>query len=550
MPEPSITFVTAFIDLNEERVKDRTPETRVKLFKQLADSGISICLYVSSTYETIGKELENKYPNVKLMQILNLEDTETYKLIKSFNPDLPKNRCHFKDTLNYMILQNAKSEYVYNATLINPYHTEHFAWIDFSICHVLTDTNIINTVTNTITNNDTNTDTTITTTTITNKILDKLYTFSTSKINLNTVLFPSCFSKEKSTYYIDILSSHIVWRFCGGFFIGDKISMVNMYFLMLKELPHFIKKNSKTSEETPSDTTQSEDTPSTDSSPEDIPINYTPIISWEVNVWVWLEQKCNWSIDSYHADHNSSMLEIPHKYYEIEPEPIPEPTNIILQKSNINKYIDKVIYINLEHRKDRKEEIENELKNYNIEYERFNAVATPEFGIIGCTKSHLEIFKMAKEKGYKNILILEDDFMFIVSKEIVEEQIELLFNSGNISSNIDTAISSPCHFDVCMLSYNLIKSKECSDYPFLKKVLEVQTTAGYIINESMYDKLIDLYTWTIPHLTNTRQHWVYALDQIWKILQPISKWYCFNIRIGKQRPSYSDLGNKWVDQEC
>ena len=110
-------------------------------------------------------------------------------------------------------------------------------------------------------------------------------------------------------------------------------------------------------------------------------------------------------------------------------------------------------------------------------------------------------------------------------------------------------VENSVEFDVCMLSYNLIKSETCNDYPFLKKVLEVQTTAGYIINESMYDKLIDLYTWTIPLLTNTKRHWIYALDQIWKLVQPISKWYCFDLRLGKQRPSYSDLGNKWTNPE-
>ena len=149
---------------------------------------------------------------------------------------------------------------------------------------------------------------------------------------------------------------------------------------------------------------------------------------------------------------------------------------------------------------------------------------------------------MAKEKGYKNILIFEDDFMFLVSKEKLEEQIDLLFNFNETTGNT-------CKFDVCMLSYNLIKSEEYSTYPFLKKVLEVQTTAGYIINESLYDILIDLYTWTLPFLKTTQQHWIYSLDQIWKLLQPISNWYCFDIRIGKQRPSYSDLGNKWINPE-
>src|SRR5210317_1098686 len=139
MPEPTLTFTTAFIDLNEDRSKDKSPEVRIKHFKTLAKSGIAICLYVSSTYENIGKEFEN----VKLMPIINLEDLETYKLIKRLNPTLPTNRNIEKDTLNYMILQNAKSEFVYKTLISNPFNTEHFAWIDFSICHILTDTETI-----------------------------------------------------------------------------------------------------------------------------------------------------------------------------------------------------------------------------------------------------------------------------------------------------------------------------------------------------------------------------------------------------------------------
>jgi len=42
------------------------------------------------------------------MPIINLEDLETYKLITSFNTNLPPNRLPYKDTLNYMIIQNSK----------------------------------------------------------------------------------------------------------------------------------------------------------------------------------------------------------------------------------------------------------------------------------------------------------------------------------------------------------------------------------------------------------------------------------------------------------
>ena len=78
----SITFVSAFIDLNENRDTFRTTDKYVYLFKQLASSGISICLYVCSKYESIGLELQKEFTNVKLMAITNLEDTEIYKLIR------------------------------------------------------------------------------------------------------------------------------------------------------------------------------------------------------------------------------------------------------------------------------------------------------------------------------------------------------------------------------------------------------------------------------------------------------------------------------------
>ena len=66
----TVTFVTALIDLEEDRSKDRSVETRIKLFKHIASSGIAICLYVSSNYEIIAKELEKEFNNVKFMNII------------------------------------------------------------------------------------------------------------------------------------------------------------------------------------------------------------------------------------------------------------------------------------------------------------------------------------------------------------------------------------------------------------------------------------------------------------------------------------------------
>ena len=87
----------------------------------------------------------------------------------------------------------------------------------------------------------------------------------------------------------------------------------------------------------------------------------------------------------------------------------------------MSKNISKVIYINLNKRTDRKEDIVKELDSFNLDYERFEAIETPGFGIVGCGLSHLSVLKIAKERKYENILILEDDFTFLVSKEEFEK---------------------------------------------------------------------------------------------------------------------------------
>jgi len=199
----------------------------------------------------------------------------------------------------------------------------------------------------------------------------------------------------------------------------------------------------------------------------------------------------------------------------------------------MSEHIEKIVYINLNKRTDRKEQIESELNNFGLDYERYEAIETPEFGLLGCSKSHLNILKMAREKGYKNILILEDDFTFLVSKEEFEKQLTNFFKS-----NID--------YNICMISYNL-KNSEPTEFDYLVRALDVQTASGYIVNSNYYNKLIDLYEWSCPLLAETHAHWLYANDMVWKKYQIIDKWFCFKNRIGKQRPSYSDTCNCFQD---
>jgi GR25 family glycosyltransferase involved in LPS biosynthesis len=198
--------------------------------------------------------------------------------------------------------------------------------------------------------------------------------------------------------------------------------------------------------------------------------------------------------------------------------------------------IDKVFYINLNKRNDRKELIEKELNNYGLTYERFEAIETPGFGIVGCGKSHLSVLKLAKERNYKNVLIFEDDFTFLVSSEEFHNEISNFFKL-----NID--------YDVCFLSYNLINFEKL-DNNVVNKVVECQSASGYIVNKKYYDSLINLYEYAMPLLEETRCHWIYANDQVWKELQKKHNWYYFIKRIGKQSDGYSDNSEQYVEYNC
>jgi GR25 family glycosyltransferase involved in LPS biosynthesis len=187
-------------------------------------------------------------------------------------------------------------------------------------------------------------------------------------------------------------------------------------------------------------------------------------------------------------------------------------------------YVDRVFYINLDKRTDRRELVEKEFERVGLEVERFPGFERKP-GIVGCGESHLTCLKMARDRGWKNVLIFEDDFEFMVSKEEFWAALKRFFDDG-----ID--------YDVLMFSYLMHDSEPYNDY--LLKVNYASTASAYIVHNCFYDSLIDLYEENFPLLKSTGKHWLYANDQVWKKLQPRARWYAFHPRLGRQRASFSD----------
>jgi glycosyl transferase family 25 len=201
------------------------------------------------------------------------------------------------------------------------------------------------------------------------------------------------------------------------------------------------------------------------------------------------------------------------------------------------EHIDHIFYINLDKRKDRKEHLENELQKMGItNYTRFSAIED-SYSPIGCGLSHINILKEAKVKGYKRIIILEDDYTFVVSKDEFNNKIKNLFESK-------------INFDVCLLSFRDVEPATKTDKSWLMKVNKCATTSGYIINNHYYNKLISIFEECVKKLAETKRYNIFAIDVGWMSLQKEDDWYRFEGRLGIQRPDYSNIENRFVNYCC
>jgi glycosyl transferase, family 25 len=180
--------------------------------------------------------------------------------------------------------------------------------------------------------------------------------------------------------------------------------------------------------------------------------------------------------------------------------------------------------------------MEKQLVNYNIPYERFNAIKTKRFGALGCTKSHCQVLKKAMEQNLKNVLILEDDFDFTINRNAFESIMTTVFNTD-------------FNWDVILLTANMkvLKSTKVSQ-PYLQKVTDAQIAAAYIINGHYISKLFNRLNEGAFLLEKHGKKFTrtYINDQYWKELQKTDNWYITNPILGIQREDYSDIEEKNV----
>ena len=223
-----------------------------------------------------------------------------------------------------------------------------------------------------------------------------------------------------------------------------------------------------------------------------------------------------------------------------------------MKKTWISKYVDKVVILNLKHRPDRLQESMVEFEKIGIAdvVEPVEAIEH-DMGIIGCTASHYELVKFAKNAGLKNILIFEDDVNFHDDSKLVEEVIKSAFdtiskenltphmlylggNATHIHDGHDKSI--PYHKQI---SKNLYQLGGC------------KTTHAYVIFESLYDTIIEGFENTQWIPSEFRGDMRLNID-FWYLSRIHHNREKFNIygvypALAGQRASHSDIENRLMD---
>jgi hypothetical protein len=303
-----VGFVSAFLDIYPdsaaEESRNRNVQWRLDTFCKLASSGICIYLICSKKYQSYftSPQFRELYPRVHLIACMELVDTKTWNLINELcighggmsRLQLPDYRNHLKDTLEYMILQHCKAEFVdmavdYCSQCVETDSQQlqgrqhgYFAWIDFSIVHMFREPEQ------------------------TLEYIRVMYgpreaergapgdaARSDGKEVDELFMIPGCWSEWDGGENMDAILNRIHWRFCGSFFLASTSACRLFAVQSLYGLHHFISKYRR--------------------------------MTWEVNFWAWLEKTDphlepfiesmegvvdmrKWRPQWYNADHNDTVV--------------------------------------------------------------------------------------------------------------------------------------------------------------------------------------------------------------------------------------------------
>jgi len=195
--------------------------------------------------------------------------------------------------------------------------------------------------------------------------------------------------------------------------------------------------------------------------------------------------------------------------------------NPIYPPKEINDLISHVIYINLDKRKDRKKHIQRELAVFSPEKVTRLPAVVDAHPTTGTAKSHYNALRLARDNNYPNVLIVEDDTFwknideaYPILKKLLSEPYDSILLGGTVTT-----------FDEDTL-----------------KLSEGYCLNGYIVNQSFYDKYIELYDKAFSKVNNKNSEGRYIwADGVSNDAYREGNSYIVSPSLMAQIPSYSDI---------
>jgi hypothetical protein len=208
----------------------------------------------------------------------------------------------------------------------------------------------------------------------------------------------------------------------------------------------------------------------------------------------------------------------------------------------LNHYFDQVQIVNLPERRDRRREMQAQLKKIGMQASFFPAVRVaeqgdwPSLGARGCFQSHFRILQQALRASARNVLILEDDLDFSPLLGEVEEELMSKIAGGD--------------WDLLYLGH-VEKLPDLGGVELLPWRAPLMTAHFYAINGRVLERLLKFL-----ELVQVRQagdplggpqHYDGALC-MFRAQNPDVKTLIVAPNLGSQRSSRSNISSAWYDQ--
>lgn len=174
--------------------------------------------------------------------------------------------------------------------------------------------------------------------------------------------------------------------------------------------------------------------------------------------------------------------------------------------------LDGIMCITLEGKHDRQEIMRKEFEKYDLDVDFYVATPHPKNPKMGCLESHLAVLEHMKEKGWDNMLILEDDCFFARGFQIPTppSDWEMLY----LGSSVNTLLEK----------YNQDWNRVCT-----------WLTHAYVVNYKIVDILIE-------NIKKMGYAYNMTIDDLYcQIIHPKHRCYSVYPTIAIQREGYSNI---------